>query len=330
MVYNCGYPIWHPISSQSQPYQDYSILIGADIVFTGRIYFKSTDAQIEQIDISPVAREYCDVLYETADFTNPGVYNLPTEGNTGSIITIIVTDDSGSTSYNVKYDYNTMYTQQSPDTGVLREPITLDVDPRQLLIVSGYSQGGSITYSAAGSNGSAASGSGASGAISGLVFDMASYAFSPGDTVDMTANGDTETYTVRRACKNNFAVYYVNKYGGMESLMCTGRYTESWNRDKTDVRLYNDRISPLDFEQQTINSDLDHLLTLNTGFVPKGRERYIDNLINTTKLWVHDFEIDLIYSAKISTSNFSHRQYEFNRPVSYEFTVVESQKQLRR
>lgn len=330
MIYNCGYPIWHPISNLSQAFQDYTIVIGGETVYTGRIYFKSSDPQIEQIDVSPIAREYCQVLYEDTPFTNQGVYNLATNGNVGSIINLIVSDASGSITYPVVYNYNTLYIQQSPDKGVLREPITLDADPRGLLFAGGYSNSDAITYSVSTSKQGALAGSGATGAISGITYDLNGKGLEYGDTVTMTANGQAETYTVGRACQNSFSVYYVNKYGGLEALSCTGRYTESWQADKVDVRLYNDRVSPMDFEQITINSDINHILLLNTHFVPTGRERYIDNLINSPKLWVHDFDNDLIFSAKINTNSFSHIQDRFNRPVSYEFSVVESQKQLRR
>lgn len=330
-IYNCGYPIYHTISNPGSEYQDYSISTGGRTVYTGRIYFRSPSDASERIDLSPIFREYVDVLYEDISFTTSGVYNLPKSADgVGSITAFTVTDSLGTVTYNVIYNYNTEYIGSSPDSGDIREPITFEVDPRQDLFACGYSNVGTAVYSMTTSKDNVSGGSGASGAISGLCVNLSAYPLEAGDTVNMVALGTTITYNVVHPCKNRFALYYVNKYGGLEALLCSGRANEGWNRNDINVELYNDRLNRFDFEQKTLRSDIQHTFELRTGFVPEGHERYIDNVVNTTRCWLHDFDRDIIFSCQITDGSFTAEEKRYNKTLRYNFNVRESQKQLRR
>ncbi|MCD8041506.1 MAG: hypothetical protein LUH10_00425 [Tannerellaceae bacterium] len=329
-IYNCNYPVLHTINNLQQNHQDYTVSIGSTTIYTGRIYYKSTESQTETIDLSPLFREYIDVFYENINLKTAGVFNLPVVNNVGSIRTFTVTDSSGTYTYDVVYNYNTDYIRQSDDVFILREAITLEVDPRQMLFVSGYSTTGTVAYTAVNSAGGTAAGSGNQGVISGLAVDLSAYNLAAGDYVDMTGAGSRLRYNVVTPCRNRFAVYYVNKYGGLEALLCRGKAEEGWNRTNIQVSLYADRLNPYDFGQKSIRTDIDHSLTLRTGFVPIGRERNIDHLVNTNRIWVHDLEKDLIWAAQITQNSFKAEERRYNKTLQYTFSVSESQKQIRR
>lgn len=327
-MYSCCYPIEHTFNATITQQIDYDILVNGSVIYTATLLPFDRASQTVTISISEVCRTYLETFYENV-ISNTVATSLPSSDGKASMITFVVRSDSnpsGDASYQVVYDYNTDYIQPLPDKRYLNDPIDTRVDPRQRLFLSGYSTA-QQQYTATRNGASIASGSLTSLAIQFLPFNVGG---EEGDTIITTMTGvDSTTYTVTRECPHRYTLYYVNKYGALDALLCIGRDIEGWNPTRVDVQLYNDRGNRLDWEQKRINQEIDHRFTLNTGLLRDEDAEKIDHLIYSPKVFIHDLQEDTITSCIITDTSYSVKQHRYDRVVQYTINVTESQKQLR-
>lgn len=302
MAYSCNYPILHPLSVPGGGFTNYTISFGRKDIYTGRVYSKEEGGGTVQVDISPVCREYLDTNYEALLGAVPGPISGAVPDNTDKGTTCVGTFTVGGSSYVVKYDYNTDFLSTVPDSGSLNDPFCTDVDGRQYIP--------NCTYSPTGFN----------------IAATTNQSASPG--TKLTVGG--VTYTVVQPCQNRFVLYYVNKKGGLDAVLCKGRYVQNWSPERTDARLWNDRGNRLDFEQTRVFQRIDRQVTLNTGLINTDLAEKIDNLIYSPKVFIHDLDADTITSCLITDSSYSAKRRRYEQVVQYEFQIKESQQQQRK
>lgn len=324
MLYNVCYPIEFTLQSDGQDYKDYLISIGSDNIFSGRIYFRSDS---ETIDISEVCREYMSVRYEDITYFQTGIQTLPTYEKTNSVITFTVSSGSTSINYNVIYNYNTDYILESPDSGILNNPLCFEVDERQLLFLSGH---GAIPYSYSVSGGSSGNAIGTGNSIQLYQVNLNNLSLTDGQIITMTSTGVSYQYKVINSCSNRFCIYYVNKAGGLDFMLCSGRDTENWNPARIDAKLFDDRKNRLYFQQTRIYQEIDKQYELNTGLLNYGYGLDIDELINSPKCFIHDLDNSTITSCLITDTSYRIKQLPYDTLIQYTFNVKESQKQIRK
>lgn len=353
MTYSCNYPILHTLVYDPADLSPifYDILIGETLVHSGRVIPYDTSQTSLQVDLSNIFRRYVDVFYEDIDLAERvadiKVYQMPEEGLIGPQRRFTVRssnneNDGADATYDVVYDYNTDYDSELERPRYLNEPIYGFIDPRQFVFVSTSAVDDTEE---AQHEAEVFDRNGVRVIRSFSAFNEWESVVSKIDMLQRWEEGEIEPgYTLRASfdrggdsvytfvapCPGRYALYYVNKYGGLDSLLMPGRATEGWNPTRTDVRLYNDRLSRRDWEQKRIYSEQDHTFRLNTALLTDEQAKLIDHLVYSPKVWLHDLDNDIVTSVVINTSNVDVKEGRYNMPVVYTIEVKESQKQIRR
>lgn len=332
MIYSCNYPVIHELNITGiNELIDYTVSFGGKPVYNGRVH-PFEDSGTVEIDISEICRNFLEPLYENI-INFSGATDLSEVPQTDKLTTIgdfIVSSDNnpdGDATYKVAYDYNTDYISELPDSDTLNAFIAYKVDPRQRLYLTAYSNAAmNFTLNINGEQ--ADTKTITSGVFANYGVNLNQFSLNKGDRVSF---GTVRDFEVIAPCQNRFALYYVNKYGGLDSLLFTGRAIEGYNATDTDVKLYNDRLDRRDWEQKRIYREIDKTYQLNTGFIIRRDDsRLIDHLFNSPKVWIHDLEADTITSCLITDRAIQVAEYRYDGLVNYTINVKESQQQIRR
>lgn len=346
-MYASGYPICHTFDSVGINPIDYTVFWRGQVIHTGRVYPRSS-TDIVTINLAPIVREYIDVRYEyifryvannTFDIdvisaeppTTERIDNIASDGLIRVESTANVNGQAAI--YQAAYNYNTDYIVNDglPSSMTTNNFIEYEIDPRQYLFVTQYKLSPPSSYIPY-INGSALS----THSISDTTYNALMVNLKPaelieGDIFSVYSNGSNITYDFKviKPCPQRFVVYYINKAGGLDFIICKGTSIESWNPDREEVRLYNDRAVRYDFEQQYIYQELDKRYQLNTGLLTDEQAKKIDELIYSPKIWLHNLDEDTITACLITNTSYSIKSYKPNRIVQYTFNLKESQKYLR-
>lgn len=331
MVYSTAYPIYHIFESAAiNTNINYTINIGDTIVFRGKVI--AIDTNPTTIDISPVCREYLNTYYENTFGDGITLKSLDIHKLISSIWEFTVVVGSTVTPYTVMYNYNDDYRLIYPDNFNLNDPISTDADPRQFIGLSGYNVLGDNTFRRQLNTGLVTTNTLNSKLFQvnqGTVLDLYPTA-QPGDTITLINNQNTFKYDIVSPCRNKFALYYVNKLGGLDYLLCSGRAIESFTGTNTDVRLYGDRLDRKQFERERLQTLIDKKYRLNTGFLTDHQASKIDNLVFSPKTWIHNLDEDTITSCLVSDTSATIRNFRNDQMTGFQFNVTESQQILRK
>lgn len=334
-MYSCHYPINHTFAvtgSISNPIE-YTITYNNATIYNGKVYPKNAIDPVT-IDISNVCREYLETYYENIDLQNVSLVGLPVVDNhtTIGVFTVVSEDNTGGSDipYTVMYNYNSDYISVYPDAMNINDPVYLEVDPRQLIPVCGYNYGGSDSYSYQVNELPAVSSSLSTNVFHVYPVNLDKLGVVAGDKITVTNNGESYTYTVKAPCRNRYAVYYVNKLGGLDTILCNGNVEEGFNNESTSVRLYNDRLNRKDFERQPIHIETEKQYRLYLNGIKDEGSQKIDNFLGSPKIWIHDLEKETITSCYMVDTSKSVLRFRPNKIYNYEFTIKESQKHLRK
>ncbi|MCC8187331.1 MAG: lytic polysaccharide monooxygenase auxiliary activity family 9 protein [Bacteroides sp.] len=339
MVYSCNYPILHTFNAEEGDLINYTILIGDTDIYRGKIFPYSSADETVKIDISEVCREYVETFYEKLTWSGLITGNVPSDGLVSTALTFTIESEqnlSGENEhYTVVYDYNDNYSSNLDEIRGLNAPIDTRVDPRQRIWITGVNlTGASQNYGYRITSNTLSNYPVAGSVYQVLSVDLSTLTLKAGDTIDLVMGTlaspvETYSYTVVGSCHNRYVLYYVNKYGGMDSLLCTGRAIRSWSPARTDVKLYGDRSHSLSWKQKRISQEIDRQYELNTGLLTQEGAARIDHLIYSPKVFIHDLTNDRIATCLVTDTGYSEKQRPYALP-QYTFSVRESQKHFRR
>lgn len=326
MAYSAGYPVIHNLTVPGDSYADYSIDYKGETIYKGRIYARGEAAETVEIDIAPICRDWLDTNYSAllGSAPTPISAEVPTDEMNRNTIGIFSVD---GTLYPIKYDYSAEYILDVGTSGNLNDPITEEVDRRQYIPISAFNLSGPTDV--AWVIGEEASTQTASSQNINLMAQNIR-AVEPGTEITATNFGVTHKFKVVDECRNRFVIYYVNKMGGLDALLCSGRRSENWNPDRIDMRLYTDRRDRLKFENTRIYQEIGHLYNLTTPYLSDEQAEKIDHLINSPKVFIHDFENDAITACLVNTSGLETKLRRQDGLVYYNFQVIRSQPEIRR
>lgn len=326
MAYSAHYPVMHNLTVPGGSYAEYTIEYKGNTIYKGRVYARSEATETIEIDIAPVCREFLDTNYSAllGSVPTPISAEVPTDERNRDTIGTFSVD---GTSYPIKYDYNTDYILDVGTSGNLNDPITEEVDRRQYIPISAFNLSGAtpVTWVIGESTSTQTA---TSQNINLMAQNIRSV--EPGTEITATNFGATHKFKVVHECRNRYAVYYVNKMGGLDALLCSGKNSKGWNQDRTDARLYTDRRNRLNFENTRIYQEIDELYNLTTPYLSDEQAEKIDHLINSPKVFVHDLDTDDITACLVNTSSFETRSRRYDGLVYYNFQLVRSQPELRK
>ena len=148
-------------------------------------------------------------------------------------------------------------------------------------------------------------------------------------TVTNSLNGDT--YNVLADC-GDYALYYLNAYGGWDALLIDGTVLKkSTITQYTTDRNYNN--NSIEFEQTKYINEIQDAYEINTGFLTDEQAANLSkNLIPSKEVYLHFISDNKIIPVLITDTSVTYQTYQTNnlQMPQYKISVKESQIKLRR
>lgn len=140
-----------------------------------------------------------------------------------------------------------------------------------------------------------------------------------------TITVDNHEYIIAHTCYR-YCVYYINKYGGWDSLLFAGKTMQS------------DNLKRLSYKQNYVAQSLDHNMInyattvqetwqLNTSFVDDTQSEKMINLLASNLIYMHDLATDKIIPVNITNAKCDHKTYRNQNRRLYSYTVEVSASQ---
>lgn len=307
-------PIWRDTfwDFGAADYADYSVYTEESVlVYEGRAY-KRPDADSILVKANEVCADYLGQVLPIAD--NRGYFAQPiVEG-----FYALANDTQTATIY---FAYDWSYEERSSD--VASSPIVATLDRNQPLIFSIY-QGSApmaiitnadgttieesfavaqtLSFSSAFSNDYAKTLSVAGGAGS-AVFIPSQYP----NSVSIAIGGIT--YAITDNC-SRYALYYVNSFGGWDSLLMTDGYTESEDYTRYEHRQeYDNSVS---YERGVVNfqNDVTKKWVLNTPLLTDAQSKKMHHLFGSTAVYLFDTIEGAYYPVTITDKSLTFKTYK--------------------
>lgn len=157
---------------------------------------------------------------------------------------------------------------------------------------------------------------------------------SSSSTVSTTGNTNASSglgYTKQVKCAQ-YALYYLNSYGGWDSFLIEGtaKKKDSFDTFTTD-RVYKNTTK--EFEYNKYVNEIKTSYELNTGYLTDEQgDNLAKNLIGSVKVYLHDIPGGKIMPVVVDDKNVTYQTYQTNgrKMVQYRINVTESQSKLRK
>ena len=130
----------------------------------------------------------------------------------------------------------------------------------------------------------------------------------------------------------DMALYYQGAAGGWNSFLIEGNVmrTDKLTRYNISRRVKN---TSIDFENTTYSTDVEPTYQVYTGWLTDAQsKRLADNLLESTRVYAHDFKTGEIFPVVITDASIQHKTYKTNshKPVNYVISLKASQTKIRR
>ena len=129
----------------------------------------------------------------------------------------------------------------------------------------------------------------------------------------------------------DYAVYYLNSYGGWDTLLFNNKVNKSKNINYYTTEKYF-RKPNVDFEQYRYISELQNSYELNTNFLTDiESQNIVDNLFVSNEVYLHNLKNNELFAVIITNTNIDYKVYSDGLELpQYTINVKESQIQLKR
>ena len=334
-------PIWkdYTVDLGNYEYRDFRITCGSVVVYSGRAYRRPSRSTIS-IRINDICADY---LHNSL----PGLTNAELTP-VSSVVTFTVDTYSGSAWGTVdtvtfandwSYDYS-----HDPGTDGMSFPIDGRLSPMQYLM---YTTGGKDTFTATLTY--------RDGTKSVIVFPIKLYAdynadynddysiqqrlFDSGTGVidlsqyDGLASIDIEGrhYVVVDTC-SRYVLYYVNAYGGWDSLVMEGTPQEKDSLTRHTVKKEYDNADVKARGTENYVNEIEKTWTLRSGWLTDSMASRMHNLLNATTAYMHDLQAGQVLPVILTGTASEYKTYrnQGNRMFNYEVEVQLAQERTRR
>ena len=151
----------------------------------------------------------------------------------------------------------------------------------------------------------------------------------PSGAVTNTLNGGA--YNVLADC-GDYALYYLNAYGGWDALLIDGTVLKksTITQYTTDKNINNSRI---EFEQTKYINEIQDAYEINTGFLTDEQAANLSkNLIPSKEVYLHIISENRLIPVLITDTSVTYQTYQTNnlQMPQYKINVKESQIKLRK
>lgn len=142
-------------------------------------------------------------------------------------------------------------------------------------------------------------------------------------------SGDQKYFTVKRTCAK-YACYYLNKYGGWDSMLFMGRSVKesaanTISQFKKDVNNSTKEFQYTDYQRVKKIS-----YKLNTNYLTDAQSLMMHNLLDSNKVYLHNLETGEVFPVTIETNNYEVKTYFNQKRKLYTYTIefTKSQEQV--
>lgn len=315
------FPIWKDTKITLPEQSLYRILDGNDIIYQGRIYGT-------EVYINRVLRSYVENTIQLSnDISFGGVLQNNNSYKTFNVQ--ILKNDSFVDYYIIRTYYD--YSYKNNDNHLLSRPIFNYVDVRQIFLMTAFNsyKDAEQTLMIQNTNGQPHSpGFTRYFEIDKGIYTYLGYRLIENEIiVDFT--GNEKRFKVVNTCAK-YAAYYLNQYGGWDSLLFIGKSTKDGATN--EVSQYK-----ADFDNTTINfstTDYQKVSSIrhkcNTNYMTDSQSKLVPQLLNSTQIYLHDLEENRIFPVIIKNTDYDIKQYFNNnrKLVNYQFEFEESQEHI--
>ena len=237
--------------------------------------------------------------------------------------TFVVEDLSGTVLATVDFTNDWSYKGSTPNFA--SDPVQQKVDPRQLLLASMY-EASKVIAQTEGSSPQTQTlydGDPASGVA---CIDILSGATSVTVSVNSAGGTSAKTYDVVKPCAR-YALYYVNAFGGWDSLLTAGNDKRVDNYTRST---YKKVYSPADLSDRgTVNyrNDIERTISLVTDWLTDEESARMYHLFGSTNVLLHDLVDDIIRPVTITAKSWTEKTFRNNgaKLVNYQIDVTIAQ-----
>ena len=337
-------PIWKDyfvtLGSNADSYE-YRILLAdtSEVIYSGKAYKKPGDTDVN-VRINDVCADYFQNVLPTLSQAEFSELTLPLEfdiqkRNMGLWTTFESVSFLNDWSYDYGYDAETMG-MSFPINGRIdgRMPVVwtgLDVSQVNATIYYKDGTSSSVIIPVAISNDFNADFN-ADFARSTRVAGSGTAVFLPSawDDVDRITI-ENSTFKVVTECAK-YALYYVNAFGGWDSLLIEGNDLESDSLKRyTREMLYDNR----DIQNKGVENYVNEVtkrFTLHTGLMSDAESKMMHHLINSTDVYLYDIANEQMIPVLITDNSVDYKTYhnQGNQMVTYTIQVEVAQNRIRR
>ena len=139
------------------------------------------------------------------------------------------------------------------------------------------------------------------------------------------------TYQVLQDACQRFAAYYVNAYGGWDSLLLEGKETRRDELTRHTYRHDYDNADPAARGTKDYAIEVSPAWTLNTGLLTDDESSRMHHLLNSTEVYLCELATGRLFPVVLTDTETPHRRYaDERRPVQYAFNATLARERFRR
>lgn len=333
-------PIWkdYYVNLGTEESSQFRICVGEDVIYTGKAY-KRPGQTYNQIRINDICADFLENEFPKL------VGTTFSESEYVSFIVQTLSGTTWSTTVTVQFDNDWSYDYDfNPATMGMCFPVNGHIDLRQWVVFTAYNAK-TITATIKLANGDSFdvfipveisddfnadfnndfSQSVRSSQTGTAVFDLSKW----GDVKSVTIGN--KSFKVVNTC-SRYALYYVNAYGGWDSLLIEGNHSEVDNltRHTREAEYDNRNVS----NRGTMNyvTEIAKSLTLHTSWLSDDESSRMHHLLNSTNVYLGDLNSGRMIPVVLTDTTSEYKTYKGNggKLVNYAINVTIAQERIRR
>lgn len=158
------------------------------------------------------------------------------------------------------------------------------------------------------------------------VIDLSNFS----NVASVTISG--RTFPVDSSSCHNYALYYVNAYGGWDSLLLTGRVSEQDNYTRHNQSVEYDNTTIEGRGTKNFTNEIDKTFTLQTGWIDELGASRMHHLLGSILVYLHDLNTGDIMPVVLTNADCPFKTYggEGNRLINYTIEATLAQVRIRR
>lgn len=333
-------PIWkdYYVNLGTAESVQFRILVGEDVIYTGKAY-KRPGQSNNQIRINDICADFLENVFPKL------VGTTFTEAEYVSFVVQTLSGGTWSTKATVQFDNDWSYDYDyNPATMGMAFPVNGHIDLRQWVVFTAYNAK-TITATIKLANGDSfdvlipVEISDDFNADFNNDFSQSVRASQTGTAVfDLSKWGDVKSVTIgNKAFKvvntcSRYALFYVNAYGGWDSLLIEGNHSEVDNLTRHTREVEYDNRSIQNRGVHNYVNEISKTMTLHTSWLSDDESSKMHHLLNSTNVYLGDLNSGRMIPVVLTDTTSEYKTYKGNggKLVNYAINVTIAQERIRR